>query len=1503
MNCMVTRILAYCWGACLYFSPAVHGQTEIPSTESLDASFGDRPGFIWNVFQNAANQENTIARAEAALRGQLVDGSANALPNHADPARPGAAIDPGVRLSPAANALVQFEIASVINLSENAGDGYGSIVPDQQMPGIPGVTDGADGIAAEALTWLLIPAGEHRWIVNSDDGFRLRIGGAGPGDALARTVGEFNGGRGADDTLIHIRVLKPGLYAAQLLWEEGGGGANLEWVEILPAGTRVPINSPTSRIKAYRTLNVPAPAVLSRIAPAPNSVDAPFDAPIRIDLAGAGAISPDSIQLRVDGTPVTADITQTGNNFLITYLPQVPYPPRSRHDVSLHYNEGQPRVRTWSFNVMDYAVLTSADRVDPDVSQPGFIWRVHQNGSFQENSNLRAAHQLAGELGPNHANANAVSTALGPGTPGLTPNHPIEFQIPTVINLNQDAAGPGSGEIVPDAFLPGIPGTDAAPSDGIAAEILTYVELPAGISTFVVNSDDGFVAWTGHVDDVLRRQRAGEFNGGRGANDTEFRVFAEVTGVFPFRLLWEEGGGGASIEWKVVRPDSSRVLVNDTANGGARAFRAITSVPPTAVTRIYPAPDTTEVPPDASIQVTIRQGTSLVDPGSIRLFLDGTPVIPNLSAGGPIIKIEYKPAVEFAPNTTHFVRLEFLAGSARTEDWSFLVPSLSRDRTHGYPAFMQPGGAGFSADRGGRSGQVGDFAIDFGAAGSAPSVHVADASFLNHTTPADEMSVSVWQRLHNTANTSTFWINAPSAGIDRRAWQAHVPWGDGLIYFDTAGCCDAEQQRIQAPITNAPSFTGPAWWTNWHHFVFTKKGNLKQIWIDGRLFLSGSSTAVLPNDITDMYIGSQSATDNILRGVIDELAFFRRALTGPHIHALSTGAPPASLSPNPGLLAHWDFNDASASLNPEQSTNIPVARGFSLIRNPFSIGQNTLNEVIPEAVEGTTVFTYDRERQRFNSSVYFDGIRWLPNERVPPGIGMFIAVGDPGFIPFRGQPVEPPAEIPLAAGLNLVSSILAREGLLQNDLQFPPLDGETVYQYGPGGYRFSTYDSIFGWDLGEPRIAFGEAFWIRAQQARIWRQTGGAPFPADLADLRSLKLPNRTLHQADVTMPMGELQFANIWPSVDSSGETNTIVIPIGPPANRLGVGDQYHAHLWIGTATSGLQEIPREENRPTVLLERGRFHGGPVRVPLMQGLMAQVRAWPTNYSNFESARQDPATMTFESNEFPITPAMEPNAPAFLAGLNSFRIKPPLQLVDLPAFTLFGTAVEIVVSGQGDAAPIISVLPGDANPTLSQVDGRYYLSTSRTGIVTIVVQQRASGSYLASQITRQIEVRPAPQEIHFSMPGELNLGWHDLVWDLPVTSSVGERLSYSISPQLAGIIVEPNRTYIQFDVPGEYRITARQPGGGNYLAAQPVTNWVNAVRFAISSGNAPGNTGARSFLVTAATNSVVTVEWATELPSRTWTTLDTRTVTARTTTFTDQTPQNQTRFYRARTLP
>ncbi len=939
---------------------SVRAQVQIPSDYVLPVSAANtsQPGFIWNVFQNEANQVTSNARAESALAGELIDPNTEApLENYANPDEVGGADGPGTFLGDPFASTLQFVVSSIINFNQDFTSA-GNIPDDLGIPGVPGITGSTDGIAGEALAWLQLPAGDHTLIVNSDDGFRLSIGGLNPRDAFATVVGEFDDGRGAADTVINIRVEEEGLYPMRLLWEEGGGGASLEFVQQLPNGTRVAVNSDEATIKAWRSVSGAPGAYARKVTPRAGATGVPYDASIEVELSGS-AVQADSITLSLDGTEVDADVQRNGDVTIVSYQPENRFDRLSRHTVTLQFNDGgAERSVSWDFTVTDYALLTADMSVTPDESRPGFIWRIHQNSAFQQNDKTRPERQLAGLLGVNNADPAQYSIAIGEGRPGPTPNHPIEFEIPSTINFEQD--GGSAGEFMPDDFMPGIPGpNDASPTDGIAAEIITYIRLTPGEHTLIVNSDDGFHTTAGNVRDVFEAQLAGEYVGGRGAADTAYRVIVEDEGVYPFRTVWYEGNGGASIEWKSETSGGVRALLNDTANGGLATFRAVTGPLPTAVTSVSPMPGDTVVMPEASIEITIEEGADPVDLESIRLVLDGSEVEPEISRDGDIVTISFDPPEDFVSPSTHTARITFAAGRERVGEWSFSVPPLTRDVVAGRPGLIH-GAAQFTPDGGGRSGEPGDYAIDFGTA-NGNYVEVPDMTFLNEHTEDDDLTVTHWQKLHEVVNSSAYWIFSPSSNNNQRGWQVHTPWGDATIYFDTSGCCTTDSTRINLNIAEFSEYTGDAsWWQDWHHFAFVKRNDgTKEIWIDGILFHLGYGDPLM-TDFNRMYIGAESPTANTIHGIVDDLAIFDSALTEAQITQLANGASPGQIS-GAGLIAHWDFNDAPSGGGGGGGDEISITRDGTSVQITFSGTLQEANSVtgpwqdVPGATSPVTI--------------------------------------------------------------------------------------------------------------------------------------------------------------------------------------------------------------------------------------------------------------------------------------------------------------------------------------------------------------------------------------------------------------------------------------------------------------------------------------------------------------------------------------------------------------------
>ncbi|MGV3772105.1 MAG: hypothetical protein ACO1QB_04330 [Verrucomicrobiales bacterium] len=659
-------------------SLTLNAATVISPSAGLPSSAADtsKPGFLWRVHQTEASQPTTLARTEAQLSGSLGD-------NIADPFALGSA-DAEAATPATTTEPIEFIISSVINFDQEGGDA-GSIAGDTTIPGIPGSFGGTDNVAAEVLTWLDLPAGDIVMGVNSDDGFRLTIGGANPNDKFGTNVGEFEGGRGAGDTIMRFTIAKAGLYAARLIYNEGTGDARVEWWTQALDGAKTLINDPAEgSIKAYRALNAGnVQAFISLASPSMGQTGVAPNALLQVDLTeGSAVINPSSVKLILDGTTLAATTTKSGPVISSRFTPSGLYDPASVHQVSLVYTEGAiSKTNNYSFTVAPYGTLEPTAKVVPDTSKPGFIWSIFANSGAIETSIKRAENALNGLLQdsegnflPNLADPSNVGVALAEAAAPASENAPIRFEIPGVINLAENGADDSAnqnGNFTPDLQMPGVSGD----MDGMAAEAITYIELPAGVVTMGINSDDGFITTTGNPKDFFQSINLGSFNAGRGASDTTFSMFVKEAGVYAFRTLWFEGTGGANIEWFTVKADGTKTLVNDVANGGFKAYRALLGGTQPAITSVSPSVINAIADQSASsVVITIADGSNPVLDSSIALKIDGQLANVTQSRSGNVVTLTYTPTTLYMPYEAHTAELSFsAAGGAftRTQQWQF----------------------------------------------------------------------------------------------------------------------------------------------------------------------------------------------------------------------------------------------------------------------------------------------------------------------------------------------------------------------------------------------------------------------------------------------------------------------------------------------------------------------------------------------------------------------------------------------------------------------------------------------------------------------------------------------------------------------------------------------------------------------------------------------------------------------------------------------------------------
>lgn len=163
--------------------------------------------------------------------------------------------------------------------------------------------------------------------------------------------------------------------------------------------------------------------------------------------------------------------------------------------------------------------------------------------------------------------------------------------------------------------------------------------------------------------DVLRLP-IGRFDGGRGSADSLFSFVVDTPGLYCFRLLWYEGNGGANLEFFSVDPATGeKILINDATNPRAiKAWRQLLAPTKPYVRSTAPPPGARRVPVTTTLQFEIADGGLAVDPASVQLTFDGTPVtLPALTVtkNAGVTTVSYDPPGNLAGTTPFTVQLRY----------------------------------------------------------------------------------------------------------------------------------------------------------------------------------------------------------------------------------------------------------------------------------------------------------------------------------------------------------------------------------------------------------------------------------------------------------------------------------------------------------------------------------------------------------------------------------------------------------------------------------------------------------------------------------------------------------------------------------------------------------------------------------------------------------------------------------------------------------------------------
>jgi hypothetical protein len=221
------------------------------------------------------------------------------------------------------------------------------------------------------------------------------------------------------------------------------------------------------------------------------------------------------------------------------------------------------------------------------------------------------------------------------------------------------------------------------------------------------------------------------------------------------------------------------------------------------------------------------------------------------------------------------------------------VPGVVTDNTgNGHTGTISGSAAFATPNAGGPSFLTG--AMNFNGGNDGVSLNITGTAHpFSESTSAgtNAVTVSFWEYGDSSQPDQQFAFYANGTG--GRAISSHAPWSDGVVYFDTAGCCSGNQRLTSPGAVLASDYKG-----QWNQYTLTKDAaGDKAIYINGILIASSTGNANI-DAITDFIIGNQDTGGLGYHGQLADFAIFNSALTQTQVNELVEFGP-AFFTPEP----------------------------------------------------------------------------------------------------------------------------------------------------------------------------------------------------------------------------------------------------------------------------------------------------------------------------------------------------------------------------------------------------------------------------------------------------------------------------------------------------------------------------------------------------------------------------------------------------------------------------
>jgi hypothetical protein len=183
------------------------------------------------------------------------------------------------------------------------------------------------------------------------------------------------------------------------------------------------------------------------------------------------------------------------------------------------------------------------------------------------------------------------------------------------------------------------------------------------------------------------------------------------------------------------------------------------------------------------------------------------------------------------------------------------------------------------------------------------------------------------------------------------------------------------------------------------------------------------------------------------------------------------------------------------SVNAVGYVNTALVPGFNLISNPLDnkSGNNIANLFGTQFGQSATVYKFNSATGTYQTIAFDDLGGWPPaasTTTIMPGEGAFVRVNTAVTITFVGDVPQGNLTQPIPVGFSIQASQVPQAGnVTAAPFNFPSAVGDTIYQFLPTQtYQTAAFDDLSGWSRAV-NLKVGEAFFLRATQARNWTRT------------------------------------------------------------------------------------------------------------------------------------------------------------------------------------------------------------------------------------------------------------------------------------------------------------------------------------------------------------------------------------------------------------------------------